>query len=166
MNLKKRNQLMKTYEVKREQRGALTASMEDYLETIYLTQRKEGHVRMNILAEKLRVQVPSATKMVQKLTRQGLLDYEKYGLIHLTEEGEALGRFLWERHQTVEAFLTLLEVEDNLYRNIEAMEHSFSMEILHQIRLLNDFFRESPQVMEQFRQFKRRNEDKKTPDQG
>ena len=66
----------------------LTASMEDYLEMIYRIHKEEGYVRMNQLAEKLNVRPSSASKTVQKLNSLGMVDYQKYGIIKLTEEGK------------------------------------------------------------------------------
>jgi Mn-dependent DtxR family transcriptional regulator len=39
------------------------------------------------LPELLNVAAPSATKMVQKIIKLGLLNYKKYGIISLTENG-------------------------------------------------------------------------------
>ena len=49
-----------------QEKKNLTPSMEDYLEMIFGTANRRYQV--NILAERLNVQAPSASKMVQKLT--------------------------------------------------------------------------------------------------
>lgn len=72
--------------------GGLTDTMEDYLEMIARCAQETGYVRMNQLAERLHVRPSSASKMVGKLKELGLLDFEKYGLIGMTEEGRAVGR--------------------------------------------------------------------------
>src|SRR5690554_4388547 len=90
----------------------LTSSMEDYLEMIYRTCMDEGYARINQLAGKLNVRPPSATKVIQKLSRLGLVDYRKYGFIQLTEEGRVIGAFLLKRHGIIEEFLKNLGIEE------------------------------------------------------
>ena len=82
------------YELLRQEKFHLSPSMEDYLEMIYRTCKKQGYIRVTNLAQLLNVQASSATKTVQKLTEMGLLAYEKYGIIQLTEEGKKIGDFL------------------------------------------------------------------------
>ena len=83
--------------------NALTPSMEDYLEMIYRLSRVNGYTRVNDLAENLNVQPPSVTRMIQKLYDRSLLDYRKYGMIHLTDKGTKLRIFL-DRHNILREF--------------------------------------------------------------
>ena len=93
------------YQLQKKDGRSLTSAMEDYLEMIYRNVREGGYMRINTLAELLNVRPSSATKMVQKLTMLGFLDYQRYGIISLTEKGKELGRFLLERHNIIERFL-------------------------------------------------------------
>ena len=70
-------------EYMKKEDNSLTASMEDYLEMIYRLSLNTGFTRINELSNALNVQPPSATKMVQKLNKLGLLDYKKYGILFL-----------------------------------------------------------------------------------
>ena len=88
--------------------GGLTDTMEDYLEMIARCAGEAGYVRINQLAEKLHVRPSSASKMVGKLKELGLLDFEKYGLISMTEEGRAVGQALLRRHDILHRFFCLL----------------------------------------------------------
>ena len=136
------------YEILGKKKTALSHSMEDYLEMIYRNSLVDGYVRINTLAELLNVQAPSATKMVQKLGRLGLLNYEKYGIVQLTPEGEKIGKFLLERHETIEEFLTNIGVEQKLLVNVELIEHNVTEEALRKIEILNEFLKEHPDVLE------------------
>lgn len=133
-----------------QQRQALTPSMEDYLEMIYRDCLSDGYTRVNILAERLNVQAPSASKMVQKLTELELLDYEKYGVINLTDAGRELGEFLLSRHETIEKFLANLGVTKSLLTDTEMIEHNVSLTTLNKIVLLNQFFLEYPEIHRRF----------------
>lgn len=142
------------YEILGKGKKLLTNSMEDYLEMIYRSSRKEGYIRINTLAEALNVQAPSASKMVQKLTKLGLLKYEKYGIIQLTEDGEKIGRFLLNRHRIIEEFLKTIGVEENILLNTELIEHNVTTGALSKIEMLNDFFRSNPEILEKFNEYR------------
>ena len=106
------------------------------------------------MAEQLNVQAPSATRNVQKLAKAGLVDYEKYGIIKLTQKGVEIGRFLLERHMLIESFLKKLGVTDTLLRDTEMIEHQISMDTLEKIRLFNQFLEDNPDVLNRFKKYK------------
>ena len=110
--------------------------MEDYLEMSYRLTLEKGYARIGDLAEALHVQPPSASKMMQKLTELGYVQYEKYGLIELTSKGNELGRYLLKRHQIVEKLLILIGVTDNLLEQTEKIEHNLSAKTLEKIETL------------------------------
>src|SRR5690625_6475059 len=68
-----------------------TPSMEDYIERIYNLIHLKGYARVSDIAEDLLVHPSSVTKMVQKLDRDGYLDYEKYRGFILTKKGNKIG---------------------------------------------------------------------------
>jgi len=109
---------------------------------------------MKNLAQQLNVQASSATKTVQKLTEMGLLSYEKYGIIQLTEEGKRIGDYLLKRHQIVEAFLENIGVQDNILRQTEMIEHHLTVDTVNKIDILNNFFKKYPEIHKQFFRFK------------
>lgn len=146
------------YEILGKKKTVLSHSMEDYLEMIYRSSSGGGYVRINTLAELLNVQAPSATKMVQKLGKLGLLNYEKYGVIRLTPEGEKVGKFLLERHRTIEEFLKNIGVEEKLLVNVELIEHNVTSEALQKIEILNDFFKDYPEILEKFKEYQKMRE--------
>ena len=141
------------YQLLRQKKLQLSPSMEDYLEMIYRTCQKQGYVRMKSLAQQLNVQVSSATKTVQKLAEMGMLIYEKYGIIQLTDEGKRIGDFLLKRHQIVETFLKNIGVKYNLLRQTEMIEHHLSVDTVNSIEILNKFFEEHPEIHRQFLEF-------------
>ena len=76
--------------------------------------------------------------MVQKLGKIGLLHYEKYGIIRLTEEGKRIGKYLLDRHSVIEKFFKLIGVKENLLENVELIEHSVTSSALKEINNLNN----------------------------
>lgn len=138
------------YQLLEQNKKLLTSAMEDYLEMIYRNSLVEGYMRINTLSELLNVQAPSATKMVQKLSKFGLLDYKKYGIIFLTENGKEIGMFLLHRHNIIETFLKSIGVSDNLLIETELIEHVISVNTLQRIELLNNFFKANPDLSKLF----------------
>ncbi|MCR4435113.1 MAG: iron dependent repressor, metal binding and dimerization domain protein [Clostridiales bacterium] len=148
------------YQILSQNKNALTSAMEDYLEMIYRNIMEDGYMRINILSELLNVKPSSATKMVQKLTDLGLLDYKKYGIIFLTENGKALGRFLLNRHNIIEKFFKAIGVSENILEETELVEHSISVNTLKNIELLNEFLDRNPDVMRRLQEFKENHSEK------
>lgn len=145
----------------------LTASMEDYLEMIYRLSRQNGYTRINDLATALNVQPPSASKMVQKLTELKFLQYEKYGIIKLTKEGEDLGCYLLERHNTLEEFLRIIGVTEGLLEETEKIEHNVSEHTMCKIMELVGFIKENPGWRKNFEKYcKQRRGDKRPVSNG
>ena len=101
----------------------LTASMEDYLEMICRLGQNEGKVRIKKLSQLLHVKPSSASKMANNLKEAGLVSFERYGEIMLTEEGRTLGDYLLRRHKIVHEFLCLLNGSENELEQTEKIEH-------------------------------------------
>jgi Mn-dependent DtxR family transcriptional regulator len=141
------------YSLLEQHRKLLTPAMEDYLEMIYRNSLIEGYMRVNALSDLLNVQPPSTTKMVQKLTRLGLLNYKKYGIIFLTDTGEELGKYLFIRHSIIETFLKNLGVNENLLTETELIEHSISATTLNKLELFNDYFKDHPDFEQSLQEY-------------
>lgn len=133
----------------------LTASMEDYVEMIYRLSIDKGFTRINDLANALNVQPPSATKMVQKLSELKLANYEKYGLVLLTEFGNKLGKALLERHNVVEKLLRLLGVSNSVLEETERIEHSINEETLKCIHEFLNFVEGDSDIKNKFENYKK-----------
>ena len=75
------------YQLLEQNKKILTSAMEDYLEMIYRYSLTDDYVRINTISELLNVQASSVTKMVQKLSELGMVDFKKYGILSLTDIG-------------------------------------------------------------------------------
>lgn len=133
----------------------LTASMEDYLEMIYRLSANTGFVRIHELSDALSVQPPSATKMVQKLNESGLLKYEKYGYIMLSDKGRYIGAALLKRHNIIEALLKILGVSKNtILDETEKVEHTLCEETLVCVEKFIEFIKNNPDVAIRYDEFR------------
>lgn len=128
------------YQLLEQNKKLLTSAMEDYLEMIYRNILQDGYIRINKLAELLNVKASSASKMVQKLGKLGLLNYEKYGIIILSDNGKEIGEFLLERHRIIEDFLRFLGCGEDVLVQTELIEHNINISTVENIKILNSFF--------------------------
>lgn len=138
------------YQIHSHEKKYLTSAMEDYIEMIYRESLNNPYIRVNLLSELLNVKAPSTTKMLQRLKELEIVEYEKYGVVRLTEKGKEMGKFLLNRHSTVEEFLKNLGVKDGLLEQTELIEHNISIETLEKMRKFNSFFKENPEIKEKY----------------
>lgn len=116
--------------------------MEDYLERIYRLIDEKGYARVSDIAEGLEVHPSSVTKMIQKLDKDSYLIYEKYRGLVLTNKGKKMGKRLVERHHLLESFLQVIGVqEENIYRDVEGIEHHLSWDSITCIETLVEYFK-------------------------
>ncbi|GAA0350822.1 transcriptional regulator MntR [Bacillus horti] len=136
-----------------------TPSMEDYLEQIYSLIEEKGYARVSDIADALQVHPSSVTKMVQKLDQGKYLVYEKYRGLFLTAKGKKIGKRLVDRHSLLEEFLGMIGVnEENIYADVEGIEHHLSTDSITSIEYLVRYFKEDPQRLEQLAQLKAEDE--------
>lgn len=129
-----------------------TPSMEDYLERIYKLIEEKGYARVSDIAEGLEVHPSSVTKMIQKLDKDQYLIYEKYRGLVLTSKGKKMGKRLVERHHLLEEFLQVIGVQkENIYRDVEGIEHHLSWDSITCIETLVEYFRRDVQRLEALR---------------
>lgn len=139
----------------RKAQGCLSPSAEDYMEMIYRLSLDKGFTRTNDLASALNVQPPSVTKMVQRLAELKLIKYEKYGVIILEDAGNELGKVLLNRHNTIERFISFLNIKDDILEKTEKMEHTISEDVLKGIEELLKFFSDKPELLKEFDEYRR-----------
>jgi DtxR family transcriptional regulator, Mn-dependent transcriptional regulator len=142
------------YQLLGQRSKAMTPAMEDYIEMIYRNSLEQGNIRINLLSELLNVQPPSATHMVQKLTKLDLVNYKKYGLISLTKTGRELGKFLYDRHNIIQLFLRNLGAGDNDLTETELIEHNISVFTVNQMMMFNQFIDDHPLFLNEFANYK------------
>jgi len=107
-----------------------TSTVEDYLKRILLEQAgdPERQVAMGSLAAALELTPGTVTSMVKTLAASGLVDYEPYSGVRLTESGRALALRVVRRHRLIELFLVRVMGIDwsEVHPEAERLEHAIS----------------------------------------
>lgn len=132
MDKKEEFYTLKGYEL--AEGSEITSSMEDYLEMICRLLKTEEYVRISVLAEKLHVKPSSASKMVNNLKMLGLVTFEKYGYIKLTEKGAVIGEYLLYRHEVINEFLCLVNNSESELEQVEKIEHFLNKKTIDNLK--------------------------------
>ncbi len=114
---------------------ALTASLEDYLETIYHIIEDKQAARVKEIAKRLEVNNSSVTGALKTLSKKGLLNYAPYDVITLTDKGEVIALDVIRRHRVLKKFIiNILCIEGETADDAACMmEHSVTPEVLERI---------------------------------
>jgi DtxR family Mn-dependent transcriptional regulator len=112
-------------------RRLLTESIEDYVLIVYRASRDQDSKRVSTsaIAQALGVSAPSVTSMIKKkLTKFGLVDYERHRGVTLTPLGERVALQILRHHRVVELYLTetLGLSWDQVHEEASRLEHAIS----------------------------------------
>ena len=129
-------------------KSALTESMEDYLEAIWLLERIHDAARAKDIAAHLGVQRGTVTGALKSLEEKGLINYAPYSHITLTPKGAEIAGEINKRHKVIRNFLT--EVLRIAPETAEAtacrMEHVVEGTVLDRLVCFIDFVHQCPRA--------------------
>ena len=143
------------------QTAGLSESLQDYLEAVYLLVQRHGVARMKGIAAHVGVGKSSVTCGVQALAERGLVNYEPYQYVTLTETGETMGKALLRKHRVLKRFLMeVLGVPDAEAEAVGCkMEHAIKGDVLDRLVRFVHFVEQRSDVdgpwAEAFRKFRR-----------
>lgn len=121
----------------------LTEVAEDYVELIGDLIAEEGEARLTDVAERLGVTQATASKVVARLRRDGLVENKRYRSIFLTERGREMADSSRERHRIVLEFLMALGLDEaTAHADSEGIEHHVSDATLARLRDLTSTLRQ------------------------
>ena len=124
-----------------------TAAVEDYLERISELIETKGYARVVDIAAELKISQASVTTMVQRLDAEGLVNYEKYRGMVLTEAGQKVAARIAHRHALLTNFLRQLGLDETVIsRDVEGMEHHVSTETFAALDRLTAHLEASPDL--------------------
>lgn len=83
----------------------LSLAEENYLKRLLILSKETGEVSVNELSMELKIKMPTVNGMMKKLAEKGLVYFEKYKPIKLTEEGRKEAAVVLRKHRLTETFL-------------------------------------------------------------
>ena len=93
----------------------ISKALEEYLKVMYILKKQTGDIRVTDVANKMNCSKASVNKSINSLKENGLVNYETYGDIELTEEGKKLAKKILEAYDIMYVFLKdVIGVEDKL----------------------------------------------------
>ena len=110
-------------------------SVEDYLETILLLQKKAGHVRSIDIANEMNFTKPSVSVAMKNLREKGYITMADNGYITLTENGKKRAEGVLERHTILSDLLIRIGVsKETALADACKVEHDLSEESFEAIK--------------------------------
>ena len=131
-----------------KQSVALSESMENYLEVILKLEKENKVARAKDIADKLQIQRGSVTGALKILQKKGLINYEPYSFITLSESGKKVAKEITHRHQVIEEFLVKVLRIDPETASATAcrMEHAIDEDTLERLVCFIDYLQICPRA--------------------
>ncbi len=124
-----------------EEKKVLSDHQEMYLKTIYTLIEDHKVARVKEIAEVLNVTKSSVSGALKSLSEKGLIKYEAYSYVDMTEKGQEMASMLLNKFDVFTDFLmSVLEVPEDVAReNACRMEHVVDDEVMHKLIQFMEF---------------------------
>lgn len=124
-----------------ESKRIFSQAVEDYVKAVYKLQQECESVSTSALARRMKTSPAAATKMIQYLADNHLLDYTRYYGARLTPAGEKVALEIIRHHRLLELYLhQALGYEwDEVDAEAEKLEHHISEEFEERIDRILDY---------------------------
>jgi len=113
----------------------LSATLEDYLETIFYIEQEKRFARVRDISAALDVAKSAVTTAMRSLAEKGLVNYQPYEPVTLSARGHQKAQKIVLRHRVIEEFLhTVLGLEKKRADAIACgMEHAIDRDALNRL---------------------------------
>lgn len=125
---------------------SLSASLEDYIEAIFHIVDEKKVARGKEIAKRLKVSRASVTEALRSLSKKGLINYEPYEVITLTEKGKEVAEDVIRRHEALkEFFIKVLAIDDTIAEDGACrIEHAAPPEVIERLICFVKFIETDP----------------------
>lgn len=130
----------------------LSSGIEDYIEAIYIADINKTQLKGAQLARKLNISRASVSEALARLVKLGLVKYESYGNIKLTELGKKEAIKVYHKHSILKEFFSqILSVKEEDAEEFGCkIEHVISQNILQKIRQFTLYCNRHPEIVTEF----------------
>ncbi len=134
--------------------GALSESLEDYLEVIYQLVQEKKVARVRDIAARKGVKMSSVVGALRRLSAAELIFYQAREFVEMTEAGEELARLLLARHEFLTKFFVDILGVDAVQAEDEAcsVEHVLSPTTMRRLRRFSTYVDHCPDLKDKFRE--------------
>jgi DtxR family Mn-dependent transcriptional regulator len=124
----------------------ISATMEDYLESILELEKENKHAFVKDIAQRMNVKLPTVTSMLNTLQKRDLVIHEKYNHVELTQKGRKIAKEIHRSHTIIRKFLMHVLSIDAHTADEDAcrMEHAVSSRTLERLVKFMEFIEECP----------------------
>ncbi|MBL9133399.1 MAG: transcriptional regulator MntR [Verrucomicrobiaceae bacterium] len=127
-------------------------AVEDYLEQIHNLIELKGYARVVDIAANLKISQASVTNMIQRMDADGLVVYERYRGVVLTEAGRKVGAEIARRHEVLTRLLAGFGLDAaTVHQDVEGMEHHISRQTLEVLTLLMEELEGNPELLKRLK---------------
>jgi len=132
--------------------GALSESLEDYLEVIFQLVQEKKVARVRDIAARKGVKMSSVVGALRRLSSAELIHYRAREFVELTEAGESLARTILARHQFLTRFFVdILGVgEEQAESEACSVEHVLSPDTMIRMRRFARYVDQCTDLKERF----------------
>jgi len=130
-------------------------TIEEYIETIFVLEQRNGRAQTGMIAAQMGVKPPSITEMLRKLEKEGLIHYESYNGATLTSSGRKMARELMQKHRILADLFEIIGIDREL-AEVDAcqIEHHVSPETLKRLEQFVEFARNDEAASESIHRFR------------
>lgn len=126
----------------------LSASMEDYLEAIFLLVSEKGAAKAKDLSKRLRVKASSVTGALQALAKKDYVNYAPYEVITLTPKGLEEAKKIIRKHEILkDFFINILGIDEKTADTGACnLEHNIPLPIVERLAKFTEFVETCPRT--------------------
>lgn len=126
--------------------STLSASLEDYLESIFSIIKEKQVARVKDIARDLQVKSGSVTGALKALKEKALINYQPYKYVTLTKEGRRQARAITKRHRVLRKFfINVLSAKKKIAeKNACEIEHAITEDLFAKLLKFSEFVDNCP----------------------
>ncbi len=114
---------------------AVSEAIENYLETIYILSQRQSEVHAIDICSYLSYSRPTVSIVLRQMREHGLVTVNDENHIFLSDDGLAIARRVFERHEVLTRMLTALGVsQETALHDACKIEHDLSDETFEAIK--------------------------------
>lgn len=131
-----------------KEKESLSASLEDYIETIYHIIEEKLVARSKEIAARMDVSRASVTEALRALSKKGLINYAPYEAITMTAKGNIVAKDVIFRHESLKRFFVeVLAINDSVSEEAACkIEHAAPPEVIEKMVSFIEFMQVCPRA--------------------